>query len=483
MSVRASAPGRRLPPIPTIDGLWALIAVLLPVAGAFAARMMAIDLAYQIRAGGVMLDTHRLLDVDTFTYTVRGGTWLNQQWGAEVLLAAIHRAGGWSGVAIARGVLLGAIVLLLYRTCRAAGAAPRTAALLTLAGWLVGIEILPAMRPQLFGFVLFATTMWAIATRDASPRRLWLVPPLVVVWANVHGSFPLAFVLLGLAWLADRRSDPRGARRLVAIAAVTVPATLVNPFGIRVWSYVADLSTHPVVSRRIAEWGPPSVHTPTGLLFFASIFGVAVLVARSSRPVQWPALLTLGLFAVLGLLAIRGVVWWAMVAPVVVAGLVRDEAVRTPAASRPPLHAVAAAALVVLVVVTLPIARGTDPVTGGPAVLTYAPERLVAAARAAVPAGTSAFVSQLYASWSEFSAPALPVAVDARIEIFPEAVWDDYYLVSAGQEGWTDVLDRWDVDVLILEPNQASGLLEVLARHPEWRRVAQDADGSVYVRG
>jgi hypothetical protein len=37
--------------------------------------------------------------------------------------------------------------------------------------------------------------------------------------------------------------------------------------------------------------------------------------------------------------------------------------------------------------------------------------------------------------------------------------------------------------VLILEPNQASGLLEVLAQHPEWRRVARDADGSVYVRG
>jgi hypothetical protein len=482
MSVRASAPGRRLPPIPTIDGLWALIAVVLPVAGAFAARMMAIDLAYQIRAGGVMLDTRRLLDVDTFTYTVRGAAWLNQQWGAEVLLAAIHRAGGWTGVAIVRGLLLGVIVFLIYRTCRAGGAAPRTAAILTLAGWLVGIEILPAMRPQLFGFVIFALVMWAIATRATSPRRLWLVPPLVVIWANVHGSFPLAFVLLGLAWLADRRSDPQGARRLLAVAAVTVPATLVNPFGIRVWSYVADLSTHPVVSRRIAEWGPPSVHTPTGLLFFASIFGVVALTARRLRPVPWLPLLTLGLFAALGLLAIRGVVWWAMVAPVVVAWLIRDDAARQPARSRPPLHAVVVAALLLLVVATLPLARGTDPVAGGPGVLTYAPERLVAAARGAVPAGTNAFVSQLYASWTEFSAPALPVAVDARIEIFPESVWDGYYLVSAGREGWSDVLERWDVRVLILEPNQASGLLEVLPAHPEWRRIARDANGSVYLR-
>lgn len=67
--------------MPSIDALWALVAVVLPVAGAFAGRIMAIDLAYQIRAGGIMLDTHQLLDVDTFTYTVTGRPWLNQQWG------------------------------------------------------------------------------------------------------------------------------------------------------------------------------------------------------------------------------------------------------------------------------------------------------------------------------------------------------------------------------------------------------------------
>ena len=481
MSARATPTGRRLPPIPTIDGVWALIAVLLPMAGAFASRMMAIDLAYQIRAGGVMLDSHRLLDTDTFTYTVQGEAWLNQQWGAEVLLAAIHRAGDWAGVAVARGVLLGAVVFLLYRACRSAGAAPRTAALLTLAGWLVGIEILPAMRPQLFGFVLFAATLWAVTTRRASPRRVWLVPLLVLPWASLHGSFPLALVLLGIAWLEDRRSDRVAARRLLVVAAATALATLANPFGLRVWSYVAELSTHPVVSRRISEWGPPSVHTPTGLLFFASLFAVVILLARSPRPVGWVPLLTLGVFAILGLLAIRGVVWWALVAPVVVAGIVRDED-RTRSRSRPPLHAVIVGALAVLVIVTLPIGRGTDPDTGGPAVLTYAPENLVAAARGAAPPGTHLFVSQLYASWSEFSAPAFPVEVDPRIELFPENVWDDYYLVSGGREGWDTVLDRWGVTVLLLEPEQASGLLEVLPSHPEWRRVEQDGAGSVYVR-
>jgi hypothetical protein len=72
--------------------------------------------------------------------------------------------------------------------------------------------------------------------------------------------------------------------------------------------------------------------------------------------------------------------------------------------------------------------------------------------------------------------------VDSRIELFPEAIWDDYFVVSTGQEGWTDVLDRWGVTVLILDARQAEGLLAVIDDHPEWRLVDQNDDGAAYVR-
>jgi hypothetical protein len=89
----------------------------------------------------------------------------------------------------------------------------------------------------------------------------------------------------------------------------------------------------------------------------------------------------------------------------------------------------------------------------------------------------------LHASWSELSAPELLVAVDPRIELFPEAVWEDYYLVSAGRQGWERVLDRWAVRVLVLEPTQAEGLLAVLEENNTgWHGIAADVNGVVYVR-
>ena len=69
----------------------------LPVVVALRASMPTIDLAYQIRAGRPMLDNMgSLLRVDPFTFTVFGRPWLNQQWGAQVVFAALFRAGGWS---------------------------------------------------------------------------------------------------------------------------------------------------------------------------------------------------------------------------------------------------------------------------------------------------------------------------------------------------------------------------------------------------
>jgi hypothetical protein len=481
MSAHASAFPRRLLVIPTMGGLWALVAVLIPTAGAFAGRMMATDLAYQIRAGAVMLDSHRLLDVDIFTFTIDGQPWLNQQWAAQVLLAAIYRAGGWDGIAIMRGILLCLILAVLYRTCRAAGAAPRTAAILTIGGWIVGIDMIPWTRPQLFGFVLFVLALWVVTTRHASSRRIWWIPVLVVPWANLHGSFPLVIVLLGIAWLEDHRDDPVFGRKIFLAGVAAILASLANPFGARVWPYALNIATHPVVVRQIAEWSPPSIRTPTGFIFFTSLLAVGVLLARRSGSVGWVPLLTLGLFAGVGLLAVRGVGWWAIVAPVTVASVLRDDQVRTDS-ERPRMHLVLALMIVAATLVTLPIGRGRDPIGGGPAVLTYAPETLVSAARRVAPVGSHLFVSEPYASWTEFAAPSLPVTLDSRLELFPIRVWDDYQMVLFGRVGWDQVLDRWDVKVLILAPGEADGLLDVLPTHPEWRLITQNTSGFVYGR-
>ena len=59
------------------------------------------------------------------------------------------------------------------------------------------------LRPQLIGMALFAILLVLVTDRRAHPGRLWAIPLIVLAWANIHGSFFLGPLVLGLAWLED----------------------------------------------------------------------------------------------------------------------------------------------------------------------------------------------------------------------------------------------------------------------------------------
>ena len=86
------------------ERLWLALAILLPALAATIAPMSTVDLAYQVRAGELMLGSLAVLRTDPFTFTVFGEPWLNQQWGAGVLFAAVHGLAGWGGLVILRVV-------------------------------------------------------------------------------------------------------------------------------------------------------------------------------------------------------------------------------------------------------------------------------------------------------------------------------------------------------------------------------------------
>ena len=134
----------------------------------------------------------------------------------------------------------------------------------------------------------FAVTLLLVTDRRAHPGRLWIVPVLVAIWANLHGSFFLGPVVLGLAWLEDVHDHAPGARRVLFVTLVSAAAACLTPFGPLVWGYAVGLSVNPEVTERITEWQPTSLRTVPGLLFFGSVAAVVVLIARRGERTSWP---------------------------------------------------------------------------------------------------------------------------------------------------------------------------------------------------
>jgi hypothetical protein len=489
-----------------------------------------VDLAYQLRAGSDILAGHGIPTTDTWTFTVFGTTWLDQQWGAQALLALVFQLTGWTGLAILRAALVGLAFALVRRAVRSAwsiasiraggsaiASSSRTATLVTLLAFVVAAPAL-ALRPQLFAVVLFAATLVIVVERAAHPRRLWLVPVIAALWANLHGSFPLVIVLLGLAWLdevallrepvaagsppARFRARLLGSTGLAIIGAVATLATLVTPFGIDAWRYIENLARNPEITSQVTEWRAPSPLDPAGAIFYASVVIVLGMVAfRLRMDRRRPAarfvapIVTVVVFAILGAVTGRGLAWWALVAPVAMVSLqpglklsdaaavglprVRARTAREAAESEnraSPLNAVLMVVLVVAGLALLPLWRPLGAAGVPAATLSSAPQGLAAALRDLVTRGkfepgSRAWSPQPWGSWFEYTVPELRYNVDSRIELFPAGLWTDLGSIATATGAWRTALTTYDPDIIVVGEDQAalSAGLETL---DQWERCA-----------
>jgi hypothetical protein len=466
----------------TLSRLWTFLAVGLPALAAVVASMSTVDLAYQLRAGSEILETRAIPTVDTWTVTVQGQPWFDQQWGAQVALTAVFDLGSWTGLVLLRAVLVGLTFGCIFAVGRRAGLSPRNASLLTLLSFAVAAPAL-ALRPQLFGLALFGLLLLVLAVRSSRPRVVWIIPLMVLIWANLHGSFVLGPLAVGLAWLADVRDRREPRFELLAVAAVSVVAGCVTPFGPSVWRYAIGLTADPSVTGRISEWQRTLPTDVPGLLFYASLLAVAALVVRRREDVTWPTLLWLLAFAAIGTYAVRGIAWWALAAvpPVatLLAGMVPGSLERLGTRTMQRANAAIVIFLVLVGVALLPVWRPTDPGTGTPVgLLTDAPSGVTATIKQAARAGDNLFNPQSWGSWFEYAIPDTLVAVDSRVEIFPLSVWAAYDAVRAGDPGWQQILAEWHVTLIATEFDDDE-LVDRL-REAGWTLISADASGSVF---
>jgi hypothetical protein len=464
--------------------LWAFLAIALPLLAALIAPLPATDLTYHLRAGQEMLTSGHIPVADTWTFTVAGEAWLDQQWGAQILLTAVYQIGGWTGLVLLRATLVGLLAACVFEMCRRQGMGIRAAAWLALGAFAVAAPAM-ALRPQLIAMALFALTLLLVTDRENHPRRLWAIPVIAVVWANVHGSFFLAPLVLGLAWLSD--IEDRSPRRHLAlvVAAVTAAGCCLTPSGPAVWLYALRLGANPAVTSQISEWQATSIRDISGVLFYGSSLLVAAYLARRGKQTPRATLVWLGVFFVIGAYAARGIAWWPFAAVAALAPLIaadRSAVEETERETLPAMrlaNAAVAALLVVGCIALLPVWRPTDPDLGVPqGVVSQAPAGLTGALRNVAAPGDRLLAPQPWASWFEFAMPDLPVAVDSRIEIFPNDVWADYLAVTQGGLGWEDVLAAWDPTVIITDdPLFAERLVGA-----GWTEQYADPDGILLVR-
>jgi hypothetical protein len=172
---------------------------------------------------------------DPFSFTRSGAPWQAHEWLSEVVMAIAFLLGSWNGVVVVYGVALGGAALLLASRLRRALAGPGLALTLALAFSCVAPNLLA--RPHIL--VLPIVVAWTAALLDAREQqrapRAWAAA-LMLLWANLHGSFVFGFLLLGafaLEAFVEGKPDQRWhiARGWLVFLALGIMAASFTPQG------------------------------------------------------------------------------------------------------------------------------------------------------------------------------------------------------------------------------------------------------------
>ena len=161
------------------------------------------DELWSLAAGQWMLDHHRIIGLDPFSYTEAHRRWVADEWGSEVALAALFRAFGNAAYPLYAIVLGGAVPRAerRLRTRPRARRGGRVAAIVLLLSFGIAGTVVED-RGLDFSLVWFPFELLVLTKARENPRWLRWLPPLCLVWVNTHGSILIGLLVLGveLGW-------------------------------------------------------------------------------------------------------------------------------------------------------------------------------------------------------------------------------------------------------------------------------------------
>lgn len=464
------------------DFLWLSLTLLIPLTLFFLLPVTPNDYWWYLRLGGEIAQTHAVPAIETFSYTQAGQPMVYHSWLAALLFFWVYELGGITLTVFLGGLLIARTYGLLWSMMREMGAGPRLAGLITLAAVLPG-SINWAMRPQLFAYPLFAWSLWILwCWQQGTKRDLWALSLIALFWVNLHGSFVLLILLIGVGIVfgtGERKS------LLFALGGVFL-VTLVNPRGWHVWEYVVTsliTTSNQAFSR---EWMPPVNEGWQMNLFFAWILvfmAVAGLSSRKLSRVEWAWALGFGWLAFSGL---RYGIWLLFILAPLSASLLVDwgnqRLDRRPQGGIPQMDIALGILFLLMPLSLLPGFRSAWWTQAPPVLSADTPIIATEWLREHPELPDPIWADLSFSSYMVYALPERPVWIDTRFEVYPPEHWENYEAVNNASWNWESLLDADQINVLMLSQMAQDELINAVNASEDWCQLHQDEQANIYAR-
>jgi len=449
------------------------------------------DLWWHLKTGEITVRDRAVPRQDPYSYATGGSRWVNSGWLTQVGMHGVSKRFSFPGLIVAKALAIAVGVLVLIIVCRERGAsAAAWAAVIVCA--VMAARFRFRVRPAALSGPLCALFLWLLDRHERrASKTIWLVPALMALWVNLHPGFPVGFIVmapfcLAALWRGRHFSafiKPTPVRTLTVVGALTVAATLINPFGYHPLIYPLRLTSTKAFMQDIGEWTAPEFNR-----FYAPFWCYLVAgftcVAFTWRRLSLSDALLLTVFGSMAVGASRHVFYFAIVAVPVFAkhltALCEQAAARVPklgSARARKLAALVPAVAAVLLAIGFIRDEWNFPF-GFELRKEFVPEKAIDFIdKHDLPNNVcNAYQWGGYLAWRCF--PRRQIYIDGRCLVYGEEIYKEWKRAVHGKEGWEDILRRRGVNTLLLTHHVPLAILS----SEEWRAVYWDDLSTVFVR-
>lgn len=490
----------------TIRKIWIALPFVFLLWGGLHTQFLVLDFWWHLKLGEIIVTTRSIPVVDLFSFTAGGQPFVAQNWLAEILLFLFFRMMGFEGLVLVGTSLLLATLFFVHRISSGHVRGVRAVAASNLLV-VIGLMLCSNLRTQLFSFLFFAITYWALEDfRAGGWKKLAVLPVMMLGWVNMHGAFVLGLLLVITyvsiqtvsSWLEGSLRERGGSlRRAAVILLLTALATLANPSGWRVYEYVALVSHDPASRSYVREWQPPRIEEPEMLLAIFIPAGLVLLsmIVSRRRPEAIELVLIFG-FLAFALLSRRNTIWFSLIAGPILARQIEQiswtrvgkpgNGGREPSAAF--RRALNGAIVSVLIVVSVLASPWVYPRLGNETLGTSLFEKRT-------PIGAVDFMeknqmfgrmfhSQIYGDYLIWRLwPRQKTFIDGRVHLFPLEI-SDGYIKALNAFDWEERFSGWDIEYVLLSKDVTDTRLlrRELGSSDRWRKVFEDQSSVLYSR-
>ena len=454
------------------------------------------DTWWHLRAGQWILEHRALPSVDNFSYTRVGEPWLYPGWLVEVPMYLIYKYFGPGGLNIWTAVMVCLTFIFLWNAM--SGGVFLRAFVLIFSAATAGIYW--SARPQLITLLFAAIYIWILEgfrRRNAltNPRRLWWLPLLMILWANIHGGFIIGFLIWGVYFVDAIIRWKTGTitigslKSLLIIGCLMFMGVMINPGGASMLEYPLKTVQIKALQAYIQEWQSPNFHNLSVQPFAWLILTTLGVVGASRRRIAFSDFLLSAGFIYMGLMAGRNIALFALVAPLVITRhaepLIGQLSNRfnlklTTSASRNKLYQVLNWLIIIIlgIVVLFKVSTIIPNSINQQEFKKILPVAAVEYLNIHQPPGRI-FNSYNWGGYLLFKLPDYPVFVDGRTDLYSDLIINEWINVIQAGDGWQAILDKWKINLILIEP--AHPIVCHLEREG-WRLLFQDEVAVLYQR-